>query len=158
MKMLEMLQHNRRILNIDETWVNETSFIRRAWTKRDGSGNTILSRVSPRISMITAIDTDGRVWFALSHANTDSRMMALFLHSLIEAMDAELPGYSDSITILFDNAKYHQSQETRDVIKALGIRLIFSGPYSYSSAVAEYLFGGLKTSEINPDHLPTTKR
>ena len=61
MKMLGMLQQNQRILNIDETWLNETSFIRRAWAKRDGSGNTILNRVSPRISMITAIDTDGRV-------------------------------------------------------------------------------------------------
>lgn len=81
------------IVNIDETWLNETSFIRRAWSKRDGRGNTILHRVSPRISMITALDTEGRVWFSLSHANTDSRMMVLFLHSLSEALDAETPGW-----------------------------------------------------------------
>ena len=38
-------------------------------------------------------DTEGRVWFSLSHANTDSRMMVLFLHSLSEALDAETPGW-----------------------------------------------------------------
>ena len=80
LKMLALMQKGSRIVNIDETWLNETSFIRRAWGKRDGTGNTILHRVSPRISMISALDNEGNVWYCLSHANTDSFMMALFLH------------------------------------------------------------------------------
>ena len=73
-------------------------------------------------------------------------------------MDAEKPGSSGSSVILFDNAKYHSNEFTLSTTKALGMRLIFSGPYSYSSSVCEMLFSGLKTSEINPENLPTTKR
>ena len=34
----------------------------------------------------------------------------------------------------------------------------FSGPYSYSAAPIELLFGGLKNRELNPDGLTTGKR
>lgn len=91
--MLELLKQDLRVVCIDETWLNETSFIRKTWGSRDGKGNAILNSVSPRVSMIAALDTDGRVWFSLSHANSDSNMMALFLHSLSRALDNEMPGW-----------------------------------------------------------------
>ena len=59
---------------------------------------------------------------------------------------------------LWDNASYHSSEETRAVIRKLGLKIIFSGPYSYSSAPVELLFGNLKVGEINPDLLATGKR
>ena len=40
----------------------------------------------------------------------------------------------------------------------LGISVIFTGPYSYSAAPIELLFGGLKNGEINRDNLLTSKR
>ena len=70
------------MINIDETWLNETSFIRKTWAERNGKGNIMLRSISPRLSMISAIDTDGNIWFTLSHANTDSNMFTLFLYSL----------------------------------------------------------------------------
>ena len=77
--MLELLEQGTRIINIDETWLNETSFIRNVWTDKKGFGNTRLNTVSPRLSMIAALDTDGKVWFSLAHAATDSDVIALFL-------------------------------------------------------------------------------
>ena len=59
---------------------------------------------------------------------------------------------------LWDNASYHASAETRAVLQKLGIKIIFSGPYSYSAAPIELLFGSLKVGELNPDRLPTGKR
>ena len=59
---------------------------------------------------------------------------------------------------LWDNATYHKSDETREAVKALGLSTIFSGPYSYSAAPIEMLFGGLKMGELNPEGLPTRKR
>lgn len=50
---------------------------------------------------------------------------------------------SDSV-ILLDNAKYHTSEDTREAMRKLDIPVIFSGPYSYSSAPIERLFAGLK--------------
>ena len=57
--MLELLKQQKRIINIDETWISESSFIRRTWAPRDGRGNITLNAVTPRLSMIAAIDTDG---------------------------------------------------------------------------------------------------
>ena len=137
------------MINIDETWANETSFIRKTWSEKDGKGNAHLNSVSPRISMITALDTDGHFWFTLSQANTDSNMITLFLHSLTRELDIESPGWQEDTIILWDNASYHRSEETKAVLKKLGLKIIFSGPYSFSAAPIELLFGGMKYGEIN---------
>ena len=91
-KMLELLRQARHVINLDETWLNETSFIRKTWAPKDSRSNATLNSVIPRVSMIAALDTDGRVWFALSHAATDSNMMALFLQRLTQVLHRETPG------------------------------------------------------------------
>ena len=60
--------------------------------------------------------------------------------------------------VVWDNATYHTSEETRAVIRSLGIKLMYTGPYSYSSSPAELLFSALKIGELNPDQLATGKR
>ena len=60
--------------------------------------------------MIAALDTDGRIWFTLSHANTDSKIMTLFLQSLTKVLDNETPGWQEDTVIQWDNAKYHSSE------------------------------------------------
>ena len=74
LEMLKLLDQGKRVINLDETWLNETSFTRRAWAPKDGTGNVKLKPVTPRLSMIAALDSDGRVWFTLSHSTTDSNM------------------------------------------------------------------------------------
>ncbi len=101
--------------------------------------------------MIAALDSDGRVWFTLSHSTTDSNMMALFLHHLIQALDYESPGWQDQTVFLWDNAPYHSSQEIRAWVRALGIQLIYSGAYSYDAAPIETLFAHLKLGELNAE-------
>ena len=155
---MKLLEQDKRIINIDETWINETNYTRRTWAPRDGTGNLQLNPVSPRLSMIAALDTEGRVWFTLSHANTDSNIISIFLNYLIEALNNESPGWEENTVFLWDNASYHSSAETRAVLKKLGINIIFSGPYSYSAAPIELLFGSLKVNELNPERLPTGKR
>ena len=157
-QMLELLLLDRRIINIDETWLNETSHIRRIWGLRDGSTNVAKSLVSPRLSMIAALDTDGRVWFTLNHANTDSNIMTLFLHSIKATLDQESPGWEEDTVLLWDNAPYHVSAEVKSVVKALRFKIIQTGPYSYSSAAIETLFAHLKIGELNPERHPTGKR
>ena len=59
---------------------------------------------------------------------------------------------------LLDNAPYHTSEKTRTVTKALKMRVIYSGPYSYSAAPIELLFAGLKFGELNTESLGTGKK
>ena len=79
------------MINIDETWLNETSFVRKVWAKKGGQGNLRLNAVSPRLSLIAALDTDGKVWFCLSHATTNSDVIAAFLKHLVDVIDLEEP-------------------------------------------------------------------
>ena len=119
--VLKQLSQQKNIVNIDETWINETSHTRKTWAPRDGSGNVKLNAVSPRLSMIAALDTEGRVWFSLSHANTDSNTMMVFLHQLTKAFDNETPDWRDNTVVLWDNASYHRSQETKAIAKMMGL-------------------------------------
>ena len=156
--MLPLLESKTRIINVDETWLNESSFIRKVWAPRNGLGNVKLNTMSPRLSMIAALDTDSRVWFSLSHSNTDSNVMITFLNHLQQALDIETPDWQESSRLLWDNAPYHTSDETRAAAKAMGLNLIFSVPYSYSAAPIETLFSNLKLGELNPERVTTGKR
>ena len=108
--------------------------------------------------MITALDTDGRVWFALTHATTDSNITILFLRYLMQALDCEIPGWQEDSVIQWDNAPYHSSTETKNELKKLGLKVVYSGPYSFSAAPIETLFSGLKFGELNPENQATGKR
>ena len=77
-KMIDLLNQGKRIINVDQTWLNESSFVRRVWAPMNGGSNVKLNAITPRVSLVVAIDTDGKVWFSLSHSTTDSDFMALF--------------------------------------------------------------------------------
>ena len=66
LKMLPLLESGRRIINLDESWLNQTRFIRRIWVPADAAGTFTDKQVSPRISLIAALDTDGKIWCALT--------------------------------------------------------------------------------------------
>ena len=65
-KLLEQLKDGKRVISIDETWVAETDFRQRKWRERGETNSVVEKVVSPRISMITAIDTDGHIYNSLT--------------------------------------------------------------------------------------------
>ena len=148
----------RRVINIDESWLNETRFVRRIWVPSDGPATVSDKQVQPRISVIAALDTEGRVWCALTQANTDTDVMTTFLRHLMRQLDHETPGWEENTTLLLDNASWHTNLEMKQRLAKLVPHVIYTGPYSYSSAPIELLFAGLKLGELNPERLPTGKR
>ena len=50
-------------------------------------------QVAPRISLLLALDTEGRIWCSLTQANTDANVMTMFLRFLIQQLDLETPGW-----------------------------------------------------------------
>ena len=158
LKMLELLAGKRRILNVDESWLNEISFQRKVWCSMARPSTVTREGVSPRLSLIAALDTEGRVWFSLSHANTDQRVMMVFLQHLAGKLDEEEPGWRADTYLLLDGARYHTGDEIRGFLHKLQIQVIWSAPYSYAGAAVEALFSGIKLGQLNPDKLPTGKR
>ena len=64
-----------------------TDFRRMKWRPR-GSTNSISRKlVVPRISMIVALDTDGRVFLSLVQANSNSKIMDIFIRQLVKKLD-----------------------------------------------------------------------
>ena len=70
-------------------------------------------QVQPRISVIAALDTDGRIWCSLTQANTDADVMCLFIRSLMKQLDLETPGWQENTTVLLDNASWHVKPEMK---------------------------------------------
>ena len=119
--MIQLLEKGRRIINVDESWLNETSFYRKLWHPKRQVCSIPMQTVSPRISLIAAIDTDGRTWFTLTQANTDSDIMLLFFTKLILLLDQEASSWRDDVVFLLDGARYHTSPETKDHLRRLGL-------------------------------------
>ena len=46
----------------------------------------------------------------------------------------------------------------KERLARLQLPLIYSGPYSYSSAPIELMFAALKLGDLNPERLPTGKK
>ena len=108
--------------------------------------------------MIAALDNEGRIWCALTQANTDADVMTTFLRVLARQLDRETPGWQESSTILLDNASWHTNPLMRDRLAKMGLPIMFSAPYCYSTAPIELVFAALKLGELNPERLPTGKK
>ena len=144
--MFELLSLSKRIINVDESWVPETNYNRSMWCPINAPYTITDKFMSPRLALIATLDTDGNVYFSLTHSNTDNNVMLLFILGLVNKLNQETPDWISKSVLLLDNAKYHTSEETRAGLKKLQVPVIYSGPYSYSSAPIELLFAGLKTN------------
>ena len=76
---MEFLTQGKRIINVDESWIAETQYNRRMWCPVNAPCTITEHTVNPRLALIAALDTDGRVYFSLNHSNTDSDIILLFL-------------------------------------------------------------------------------
>ena len=158
LKMLPLLEKGRRLINVDESWLNQTKFIRKIWVPTDAAATFTDKQVQPRISLIAALDTEGRMWFALTQANTDADVMTTFLRALVRQLDQETPGWQENSTILRDNAAWHTNEVMKERLARMELPIIYSGPYSYSTAPIEKVFAALKFGDLNPNRLPTGKK
>ena len=104
----------------------------------------IARAVTPRLALIAGLDTEGNVYYSLSQTNTDTDMMMLFMRHLLRRLDEEAADWRDNTIFLFDGARYHTGEEMKMYFRKMEIKVIYSGPYSYTSAPIELLFGALK--------------
>ena len=157
-KLLGILDAGKRILNIDETWLNTTDFRSRKWRVR-GTTNSVASRnIQPRISLIVAVDTEGEVYISLTQVNTDSHVKQLFLSHLSSQLDRDRPDWRHNTVVLMDGATYNTAPETQSHMQRLGMPFIFTAPYSYDASPCELFFAHFKSSLLIPPELPTGKK
>lgn len=66
LKLLPLLEAGRRVINVDESWLRDTTFFRKLWAPKADACSVPMSTVAPRLSVIAAIDTEGHAWFSLT--------------------------------------------------------------------------------------------
>jgi hypothetical protein len=64
--IIDLKKSGKRVINVDETWINEKDYRRRSWRRRGTANSIPVKAIKPNISMMVAIDTDGDIFFALT--------------------------------------------------------------------------------------------
>ena len=108
--------------------------------------------------MFLALDTAGEVYLSLLQSNSNNRVMEIYLRQLVLKLDREDVNWRANTVILLDNAPYHTSESTLDLMEGLRLPILFTGPHSYDAAPIELLFAAFKSKDINPRHVPQGKR
>ena len=98
-KMLELLEQGFKIINVDESWINELDFQRRKWHEKVESNSLPKKAVFPRLSLLAAIDTEGRIFMALTTVNTTSEVVCLFVRKLVDALEQEDPNFREKTVL-----------------------------------------------------------
>ena len=154
---LGLFRNQKIVLNFDETWVPQMDFRRMKW-RAPGSTNSVpMKMVAPRISLVVAIDTLGNMYACFTQANTDSKVMGLFIRELVKRLDADRPTWRENTVWLHDGARYFNNTSIQAVLKSLRIPIVISAPYSYNLAPSELVFAAMKSTHLNLEQLPTGK-
>ena len=69
-------------MNVDESWIAETEYSRKIWVPTDGEATVSTKPMSMKVAIIAALDTNGRVYFALTHSITNSEVIGMFFSYL----------------------------------------------------------------------------
>jgi hypothetical protein len=76
------------------------------WAPAGAPASFTDKQINPRLALITSLDTDGKVFFSLTHANTDTDIMIMFISTLCRKLDAEIVDWKTNYVFLLDGAKY----------------------------------------------------
>ena len=156
--LITEMQKGKRILNVDESWIGELDFRRLRWRQR-GASNTISAKnVTPRLTVIAAVDNFGGLYCSVAQANSDQDLFCLFLSHLVAKLSSEDPAWRSNTILLLDNASWHHTEMVLNQLQLQGIDHIFLGPYGFKSAPIETFFTALKRTQMNPHHLATGKK
>ena len=91
---------------MDESSLTQFDFTRRIWAQKGTPHSIPIKHISPRISMIVALDNFGEVYACLTQVNTDSKIMSLYINSLVKLLDEEDKNWRKDTIILHDGAQY----------------------------------------------------
>lgn len=105
MFLLKELAMGTRVINLDETWLSGTMYRRQHWRKRGTKSSIPNGAMNPRISVLLAIDTDGRYYVTMSHLNTDADSFTMFLSKLAGKLASEDRDWRSKSLIMYDGAK-----------------------------------------------------
>ena len=105
-------------------WIGLCDFRNYKW-KAPGSNNSVKAfQMTPRVTLLTALSTEGDVWIALAQSNSNQSLMSLFWRALSNTLDKERPNWRKNTLWTMDGAAYHSGEEALNVLKELKINIL----------------------------------
>ena len=156
--LFDLIKKGKTILNLDETWLGMSDFRKRKWQAPGTQNSWPLVEIRPRVSMITAMDTQGKLYLTLVQANSNTAIMELYIRQLVLMLDRRQKNWRKEIVIMLDNAPYHTSETIMKLFHALEVPILFTGPHSYDASPIELFFAAFKKADINPRKVATGKK
>ena len=80
--------------------------------------------MTPRVSMLTAIDSLGNTYVALAQSNSNQSMMSLFWRALSSKLEKERPDWKKNTLMTMDGAAYHSGEESLKILRELKINVL----------------------------------
>ena len=154
-----MINHHKTgklTINIDETALTNTTFYHKLWQPIKQPATFIKHPSPKRLSIIAAIDTEGRIWATTTFANVDSDLIRIFILRLIHKLEADGLNVETEVLFLLDNASYHTSGIVRRFFEIYNLNIAWTAPYAYESSPVETLFSRLKRGELNENNIKLT--
>ena len=62
---LDLMKSGKRILNIDQSALNESAYAEKAWMLKNVRATKHLKPIKPRVTMIAGIENYGEVYYSL---------------------------------------------------------------------------------------------
>jgi hypothetical protein len=93
--MFKLLDEGYRIINVDESSISESDGRRMKWRYYQQTNGVREKGISPSLSLIAAISSDGDAWMSLSQINTDSDAFVLFMQGLIAKLSKDDPNFRE---------------------------------------------------------------
>ncbi len=128
------------------------------WAPKGSTHSLAKKSVTPRISMIMAMDNFGEVIACFTQVNTNAKVMGMYLEHLVKYLDNQDKNWRKDTIIMHDGAKYASGTDSESTLRNLHIPYMLLAPHSYNVAPIELLFGAIKNANLNPGNLPTGKR
>ena len=91
----------KRFYNVDESWVDKMNFTLGHWKPRLYAMETAKA-VSPRISLISCVGTDGSASYCLTQVNTNNKVFSLYLTWLVKRLTQEDPNWKENSILLLE--------------------------------------------------------
>jgi hypothetical protein len=147
---IKLLKCEREVINVGESIIRSTDHRARGWVRQ---GKQVFVSIALRlihISMIGAISSQERTFFAINHGKNTSLTFSLFMLNLVQELDGLDKEWRKITTILVDNASIHRAKSTKAIFEAFGLPIMYLAPYSFKSAAVEKLFSIVKNRDLNP--------
>ena len=102
-----------------------------AWKIRGMNNSFPEKQMTPRVSMLAAIDNFGEVYLSLTQANTSANVWLLFYTKLVEKLQRENPDFRRNTLIVVDGCSAHVAKAVKEQLLLIGVPLAVTAGYSY---------------------------